>query len=783
DGVSGLVEWIPDNQQLGDNLIEVMVADAGGLSDTQSFTIVVTGLNVAPIITSAPVITATESAVYHYDVEAVDSDGDPISYALLSAPSGMAIDPQTGLISWVPDETQSLGSLTPNEYCRLPATSAQQRPRAMDAVMVVDGSGSNVNAWPWVAGAMASLNADLKSIGIGAEPEENRFGLVGFGTRPTARLFDGNQFATVSDLYEATYDGISPGGNGAAENGLRALQFTIDTYQFRDDVVKNLIWIPDEPQQGTLENDETLETFTQRLIDTNFNVNVVTPFAIECLDGRRALGIDADGRGYVSDDNEDFEYCEIDRTPIDQGNGYEFTSYIEPFVLTALATGGAAWDLNAITTRGQPNALRKALTSRMYNTSTVNEAERGLADLAIQNLGLVESPDGTATITVSLTNRGRAPVDTPILVNLLDTGNANTVIATQNLSNFAVDEEQLISFTLDSTSVPTDLGVAIETESGDECLIDNNQINVPAILVSASDSRGNSDTQRFTIAVQDANQAPVINSAPELQAYVGQPYTYQVTFDDPDRGDDHQFSVTNSRTAVIDQDSGLFTYTPSADDLGEQSFTVSVTDLGAASDVQTFTLDVSGDYLMPRFDGPPVGNRATIGQPYQFTPSVTADPTAVLAFSLLEMPSGMTIDAQDGTILWVAAETDLNRLRLVTMAVTDQYGNKDLLSFMLFGDLENQTPLIVTTPNEIARLQSRYNYNLRYEDPNVREDFDLQLVTTAPALTSYISQSNGMDHLSGYITWDRDDVTSTYPRHLSDSDFLCLNPNIDHPSA
>ncbi len=783
DNVTGLIQWTPNDQQLGSHQVEVRVSDSGGLSDLQSFQIDVAGLNVAPVITSLPVTTATEGSLYSYDVEATDADGDPISYALISMPTAMSIDAQTGLINWLPDASMAIGNPSSNDYCRLPASSELQRPRAMDAVMVVDGSGSNERTWPWVAGAMASLNADLKSIGIGADPEENRFGLVGFGTRPAARLFDGDQFATVSDLYEATYDGISPGGDGTAENGLRALQFTIDTYQFRDDVVKNLIWIPDEPQQGTLENGETLDAFTQRLIDTNFNVNVVTPFTIECLDGRRALGIDADGRGYVSNDNEGFEYCEIDRTPIDQGSGYEFTSYIEPFVLTALATGGAAWDLNAITTLGQPNALRKALTSRMYSTSTVSEAERGLADLAIQNLELTQSPDGTTTLSVSLTNRGRAQVDTPILVSLLDRGNADTVIGTQNLSNFAVDEEQQVIFILDSASVTTDLGVRIETESGVECLIDNNQANVPVVLVSASDDKRNSDTQLFTIAVQDLNQAPVINSTPELQAYVGQPYTYQVTFDDPDRGDDHQFSVSNSRTAVIDQDSGLFTYTPSADDLGEQSFSVSVTDLGAASDTQTFTLNVSGDYLMPKFDGPPVNNRAIIGQPYQFTPSVTADPTAVLAFSLMEMPTGMTIDANDGAIQWIAAETDLNRLRLVTMAVTDQYGNKDLLSFMLFGDLENQAPLIVSTPNETARLQTRYSYSFRYEDPNVREDFDLQLATTAPDLTSYIAQVNGMDLLYGYLSWDAGDVTGTYPRHLSDSDFLCLNPNVDHPSA
>ncbi|MES9863930.1 MAG: putative Ig domain-containing protein [Candidatus Thiodiazotropha sp. LLP2] len=783
NSVSGLIQWTPDNQQLGDNLIEVMVTDAGGLSDTQSFTIVVVVLNAAPMITSAPLITATEQTAYHYDVEAVDADGDPISYALLSAPAGMTIDPQTGVISWLPGTAQSLGNLAQNNYCRLPATSGQQRPRAMDAVMVVDGSGSNQDAWPWIADAMASLNADLKLIGIGADPEENRFGLVGFGTTPAARLLNGNHFGSIADLFEATYDGISPGGSGTAENGLRALQFTIDTYQFRDDVVKNLIWIPDEPQQGTLQNNETLEVFTQRLIDENFSVNVITPLSIDCLDGRRALGIDADGQGYVTDGGDGFEYCEIDRTPIDQGSGGYYTSYIEAYVLPALASGGAAWNLTALRTLNQEESLRKALTSRMYRTSAVNEAERGLADLAVHHIELIESVSATVNVNVSLINRGRALVDTPVSVALLDAGNANTIVATQTLTNLAADEEHLVEFVIDEASVPTSIRVRIDTESGVECLIDNNLIEVPSVLVEASDNQGNSDSQLFAISVQDVNQSPVISSSPELLAYVGQPYIYQITFDDPDIGDDHQFTLTSNTLATVDQDTGLLTYTPTVDDLGEKNFTVTVTDLGLASDTQTFNLNVSGDYLIPRFDGPPSSSRTTVNQPYQFTPSVTADPTAVLSFSLMEMPTGMTIDSSDGSIQWVPSDSDLNRLRLVTMVVTDQFNNRDSLSFMLFGDTENQSPVITTTPNETARLRTTYSYAIQYEDPNVREDFDLLLATTAPNLAANISQSYGLDNLNGTISWIRGAVTSTYPRHLINSDFLCLDPNLDHPST
>ena len=58
----------------------------------------------APIIVSTPVTDATIGRLYTYDVEAA---GDPEpTYALLTNPNGMTIDPTTGLISWTPTVAQ-----------------------------------------------------------------------------------------------------------------------------------------------------------------------------------------------------------------------------------------------------------------------------------------------------------------------------------------------------------------------------------------------------------------------------------------------------------------------------------------------------------------------------------------------------------------------------------------------------------------------------------------------------------------------------------------------------
>jgi RHS repeat-associated protein len=59
--------------------------------------------NHPPQITSTPVTTATVGQAYSYDVDATDPDsGDTLGYSLTIAPSGMSINPSSGLISWTP---------------------------------------------------------------------------------------------------------------------------------------------------------------------------------------------------------------------------------------------------------------------------------------------------------------------------------------------------------------------------------------------------------------------------------------------------------------------------------------------------------------------------------------------------------------------------------------------------------------------------------------------------------------------------------------------------------
>jgi len=63
-------------------------------------------LNVAPIIISEPIITATEDQLYLYQVEASDPNGDILAYSSIIKPEGMNINSENGLIIWTPTNDQ-----------------------------------------------------------------------------------------------------------------------------------------------------------------------------------------------------------------------------------------------------------------------------------------------------------------------------------------------------------------------------------------------------------------------------------------------------------------------------------------------------------------------------------------------------------------------------------------------------------------------------------------------------------------------------------------------------
>src|SRR5690606_34213117 len=59
----------------------------------------------APVVQDGFPTTAAVGQTYRHQVVATDLQGDPMGYVLLEGPEGMVLDPRTGLLEWLPDDS------------------------------------------------------------------------------------------------------------------------------------------------------------------------------------------------------------------------------------------------------------------------------------------------------------------------------------------------------------------------------------------------------------------------------------------------------------------------------------------------------------------------------------------------------------------------------------------------------------------------------------------------------------------------------------------------------
>ncbi|MFH1849040.1 MAG: Ig-like domain-containing protein [archaeon] len=105
-GIGASYEYSPGYSAQGTHTLVVTVSD-GSAAAAVTWQITVTDVNQKPSFTSTPVWLGTENQLYSYDADAVDPDGNVLTYSLVQHPIGMIIDAADGQILWTPTFEQA----------------------------------------------------------------------------------------------------------------------------------------------------------------------------------------------------------------------------------------------------------------------------------------------------------------------------------------------------------------------------------------------------------------------------------------------------------------------------------------------------------------------------------------------------------------------------------------------------------------------------------------------------------------------------------------------------
>jgi len=116
DPDTAVFSWTPSEAQgPGEYTFDVCVTDGNSAwDDCQTITITVLETNSAPELGEIEYDDEVDEMVLMtFTAVATDSDpGDILTYSLVGAPAGAAIDPSTGVFTWTPSEEQGLGDYT-----------------------------------------------------------------------------------------------------------------------------------------------------------------------------------------------------------------------------------------------------------------------------------------------------------------------------------------------------------------------------------------------------------------------------------------------------------------------------------------------------------------------------------------------------------------------------------------------------------------------------------------------------------------------------------------------
>ncbi|MFC3700202.1 putative Ig domain-containing protein [Reinekea marina] len=266
----------------------------------------------------------------------------------------------------------------------------------------------------------------------------------------------------------------------------------------------------------------------------------------------------------------------------------------------------------------------------------------------------------------------------------------------------------------------------------------------PNVTIKVTDARGAASTQSFSVYVNAAvieNSAPVITSIPNGSVYAGVPFTYAVTATDADN-DTLTYSIESNRSDIlIDSVSGLLSWSPTVDDIGNTiELTVNVNDGRGGIAWQKLSLPVNDTAnSAPLIQSQP-SLSSYVDEPYHYLIIASDAEGDAITLTLLDAPEGMTLVGD--RIQWTPLLSQGDTAHQVTLKATDARGAASTQSFSVYVNsivAPNQAPTIISSPTSPAIVGQEYQYNVIAVDA----DGDTLVYSLASAIEGTSLNQNG----------------------------------------
>jgi RHS repeat-associated protein len=625
---TGLLTWLPGAAQVGAHDVIVRVRDGNDGVTLQHFQVTVHGPNVPPVIVSAPPPQAVQGFPFEYRVQAEDTAGDVLTFHLDAGPAGATVDASTGVLSWVPSAaevgTQSLsvtvvddrgGARTQTFTVQVVASAANDPPHVLSTPRTTIALGGR---YAYQVQAI-DPDADPLTYHLDTAPAGMNIDASGLVTwQPTAAEFGVN----------AVVLRVDDGRGGSASQS-----FTVNVVTQLSDRPPAVVTTP--PLTATVgrmyaydahaadpENDPVLWSLDSAPAGMSINPQLGTirwtPTPDEVGLQTAVLRVmDAQGSSVVQSipvivRGVDVPPVITSTPPTQAAVGLAYTYQVQAsdaehdpltFALTAAPAG---MSINAVS-----GLIQWTPTAAQGGPQTVTvQADDGQGGIAVQ----------TYAVVVSLTPPDQPPVITsaPRLLAIANSLYQYQVVASD-------PENEAVQFALVAAPAGMTIDPAaglVEWTPGPQQAGQGGVLNLEVVTVTATDTAGNTATQRYTVSVRATNHAPVISSPPVTGAIPAALYGYDVQASDAD-GDPLTYRLDTGPQGMTLDAQGRLRWSPAAADAGPHPVALTVSDgLGGAVS-QTFTVTVGPDTEAPRVSVQVSPNPVNVGAPATVVVSAT----------------------------------------------------------------------------------------------------------------------------------------------------------------